>query len=83
MQRRFPESLTRHSYWLAVLIPLLLPLGWSMRGLPGFGWLFAWVPLLVLYVLLTGVTWLPVIKLPIFFLVLFLLFRPQVADHFR
>ncbi len=52
MQRHFPATLTRHSYWLAVLIPLLLPLAWSMRDLPGFGWLFAWVPLLVLYVVL-------------------------------
>ena len=38
---------------------------------------------LLLYVLQTGMTWLPVIKLPVFFLVLFLLFRPQVAEHFR
>ena len=38
---------------------------------------------LLLYVLQTGMTWLPVIKLPVFFLVLFLLFRPQVAAHFR
>ena len=38
---------------------------------------------LVLYVLQTGVTWIPVMKLPIFVLVLFLLFRPQVANHFR
>jgi len=38
---------------------------------------------LVLYVLQTGITWLPVIKLPLFALVLYLLFRPQVADHFR
>ena len=38
---------------------------------------------LVLYFLQTGITWLPVIKLPLFVLVLFLLFRPQVADHFR
>ncbi len=38
---------------------------------------------LVLYFLQTGITWLPVIKLPLFVLVLFLLFRPRVADHFR
>ena len=38
---------------------------------------------LALYVLQTGPTWLPAIKLPVFFLVLFLLFRPQAAGHFR
>ena len=38
---------------------------------------------LVLYFLQTGITWLPVIKLPLFVLVLFLLFRPRVANHFR
>ena len=38
---------------------------------------------LALYVLQTGLTWLPALKLPVFFLVLFLLFRPQAAGHFR
>ena len=37
----------------------------------------------VLYVLQVGFTWVPVIKLPVFFVVLFLLFRPRVAAHFR
>ena len=48
-------------------------------------WLVAlWMAFsLVYYVLQTGFTWIPVIKLPIFFLVLFLLFRPGVAGHFR
>jgi hypothetical protein len=38
---------------------------------------------LALYVLQTGVTWLPAIKLPVFLLVLLLLFRPRAAEHFR
>jgi alkane 1-monooxygenase len=50
--RPFPEALTRHSYWLAVLLPLLMPLAWSLRNLPGMSILFAWLPLVVLYGLL-------------------------------
>jgi alkane 1-monooxygenase len=43
---------TRHSYWLLVLLPLLMPAGLALRALPGMGSLFAWVPLLVLFGLL-------------------------------
>lgn len=50
--RAFPESVTRHGYWLAVLVPLLMPLAWSVRGLPGMSIAFAWIPLMVLYGLL-------------------------------
>jgi alkane 1-monooxygenase len=50
--RHFPEGLTRHSYWLAVLLPLLLPLAWSLRDVPGMGAWFAWLPLVVLYVVI-------------------------------
>ncbi len=50
--RPFSETLTRHSYWLAVLLPLLMPLAWSLRNLPGMAALFAWIPLFVLYGLL-------------------------------
>ncbi|MDJ0610747.1 MAG: hypothetical protein QNJ67_17360 [Kiloniellales bacterium] len=48
-------------------------------------WLVAlWMAFsLVYYVLQTGFTWIPALKLPVFFLVLFLLFRPGVAAHFR
>lgn len=48
----FPAWLTRQAYWLAVLVPLLVPAGWAMRELPGFGVAFAWFSLLVLYVAL-------------------------------
>ncbi|NIV20958.1 MAG: hypothetical protein GWN54_10275, partial [Gammaproteobacteria bacterium] len=48
--RRFPSWLTRQAYWLAALLPLLIPLGWAVRGVPGFGLLYAWLSLLVLYV---------------------------------
>lgn len=50
--RHFPPATTHLAYWLAALIPLLLPLGWSLRELPGFGLAFAWLTPLVLYVLL-------------------------------
>ncbi len=55
------------------------------RGLNWARWAVAlWMIFsLALYVLQTGLTWLPAIKLPVFFLVLFLLFRPRVAEHFR
>ena len=46
-QRHFPAWLTRQSYWLAAGVPMLLPLAWFMRELPGMGTLFAWVPVLV------------------------------------
>ena len=47
--RVFPAWLTRQAYWLAALVPLLLPLGWWLRELPGMSVAFAWVSLLVLY----------------------------------
>jgi alkane 1-monooxygenase len=47
--RNISPALTRHSYWLVVLWPLLLPLAWSMRDLPGMGVLFAWFPLLFMF----------------------------------
>ena len=50
--RRFPNKLTHLAYWLAVLIPLLIPLGWQLRELPGFSVAFAWLIPLVLYVAL-------------------------------
>ena len=50
--RQFPKSLTRHSYWLAAMLPLMMPLSWSLRDVAGFSWIFAWLPLLVLYVLI-------------------------------
>ena len=55
------------------------------RGRNWARWLVAlWMAFsLAYYVLQTGFTWIPVIKLPIFLLVLFLLFRPGAAGHFR
>ncbi len=55
------------------------------RGQNRARWLVAlWMAFsIVYYVLQTGFTWIPVLKLPIFFLVLFLMFRPGVAGHFR
>ncbi len=55
------------------------------RGRDWARWLVAfWMAFsLLLYVLQTGLTWLVAIKLPVFVLVLFLLFRPQATDHFR
>ncbi len=50
--RRFPLRFTHLAYWLAVLVPLLIPLGWALRGQPGFEVLFAWLTPLVLFVLL-------------------------------
>jgi len=41
--------ITRHGYWLLVLLPLLMPASLAMRGLPGMDSLFAWIPLIVLY----------------------------------
>ena len=38
---------------------------------------------LALNFLQTGITWLPVIKLPLFALVLFLLFRPPAEEYFH
>lgn len=48
----FPAKITRQGYWLAAAVPLLLPLGWALRDLPGMDPLFAWLSLLVLYVAL-------------------------------
>ena len=50
--RHFNAALTRRAYWLAVLLPLMLPLGWLLRDLPGIGWLHAWLIPLGLYLLL-------------------------------
>jgi len=50
--RPFPAWLTRQAYWLAVLLPLLIPLGWSLRELPGMGSLFAWLMPALLYLAL-------------------------------
>lgn len=47
--RAFAPSITRHSYWLAVALPLLLPVSWLLRTMPGLSWAFAWLPLLFLY----------------------------------
>jgi alkane 1-monooxygenase len=44
--------MTRHGYWLAVILPLVIPAAWAQRGMPGGQVLFAWLPLLVLYGLL-------------------------------
>lgn len=55
--RHFSEHLTRHGYWLAVLLPLMMPAAWSLRALPGLGWAFAWLPLLVLYVVIPLLDW--------------------------
>lgn len=52
VERHFPPAVTRHAYWLAALMPLLLPAAWSLRGLPGLDWAFAWLPLVALYVVL-------------------------------
>jgi len=50
--RNFSPAITRHAYWLVVALPLLMPLAWSLRGLPGGpGW-FAWFPIAFLYGLL-------------------------------
>lgn len=50
--RQIPAWLTRRSYWLAALLPLLMPLAWSLRELPGMAAGFAWFSLAVLYVVL-------------------------------
>ncbi len=50
--RSFNAALTRRAYWLAVFLPLLLPLGWLMRDAPGIGWLSTWLIPLSLYLLL-------------------------------
>jgi alkane 1-monooxygenase len=47
--RPFAPWLTHQAYWLAVLLPLLIPLGWQLRELPGMGVAFAWLMPLVLY----------------------------------
>lgn len=45
-------TLTRHAYWLAAAVPLLLPLGWTLRDVPGLQQAFAWLTPVVLYGLL-------------------------------
>lgn len=50
--RTFPGWITRKAYWLAAALPLLMPLGWSLREIPGMGVAFAWVSLIVLYLVL-------------------------------
>ena len=50
--RPVPERLTRHGYWLAAAVPLLLPLGWALREAPGMHTLFAWLSLPLLYLVL-------------------------------
>jgi len=47
--RRISPAFTRHSYWLLVLLPLLMPASLVLRDWPGMSTLFAWAPLLVLY----------------------------------
>lgn len=50
--RNIPPVITRHSYWLLVLLPLLMPASFALRDWPGMSTLFAWMPLVVLYGLL-------------------------------
>lgn len=50
--RNMPSWLTHQSYWLAALVPALLPLGWALKELPGMDPLFAWLSLPVLYIAL-------------------------------
>jgi alkane 1-monooxygenase len=47
--RHISPTLTRHSYWLLVLLPLLMPASLLMRDWSGMSTLFAWVPLIILY----------------------------------
>jgi alkane 1-monooxygenase len=47
-----------HAYWLAVLIPLLMPASFALRDLAGMTTLFAWLPLIVLFVVLPLIDWL-------------------------
>ena len=47
--RNIPPAITRHSYWLLVLLPLLMPASLALRDWPGMSTLFAWMPLVVLY----------------------------------
>ena len=54
----FPGWFTRKAYWLAAALPLLMPLGWSMREWPGMGIAFAWVSLIVLYLVLPALDFL-------------------------
>ena len=44
--------LTRHGFWLAALIPLLLPLSWMVSEYAVFKAWWSWLPLLVLFVVL-------------------------------
>jgi len=50
--RSFAPALTRHAYWLVVVLPLLMPAAWALRGLPTLAEWFAWLPVVFLYVLL-------------------------------
>ncbi len=50
--RGISAVVTRHGYWLLVLLPLLMPAGLALRELPGMAHLFAWFPLIVLFGLL-------------------------------
>ncbi len=47
--RTISPALTRHSYWLLVLLPLLMPASLALRDWSGMSTLFAWMPLVVLY----------------------------------
>ena len=46
---RILEHIGVHRYWLVVLLPLLMPLAWSLRDVPGFSEWFAWLPTVVLF----------------------------------
>jgi alkane 1-monooxygenase len=50
--RSFAPEITRHAYWLVVILPLLMPAAWALRGLPGGTVWFAWLPAVLLYGLL-------------------------------
>ncbi len=47
--RSIAPILTRHSYCLLVLLPLLMPASLALRDWSGMSNLFAWLPLMVLY----------------------------------
>jgi alkane 1-monooxygenase len=47
--RNIPRTLTRHSYWLIVLLPMLMPVAYSFREIQILGNWFSWIPLIVLF----------------------------------
>jgi alkane 1-monooxygenase len=48
-------TLARHGFWLAALLPLLMPLSWSLRDVGLFSAWWSWLPLLVLFVILPAI----------------------------